>query len=1275
MISTWQAHIFWVKVNMKTLHLVCLTLLLLVSSAVGEGGKVWWDGEDVARQLDVSQSRSQAPSRTPSARPSARPSAAPSVSSQPSRSMQPTYPVTECSQDYATFPFCYNGQGGGSFGYAACLVMNSTTNCGRYDFQILGSNYSTARPINFTKCANVWTWFTRCIAASFPTCRRTNIGIFRGYTFNTFNVKSKTSNKIVEWEVTIEGNIKCWSNCNEGANRWICRDKDEADGMIAFARWVAGVRPRPQSNYSLFTEPETTCRTEAPSQSVAPTASPAPTIASAPSCSDLGYPAYVRNTASSVMGNNSLAGRSYYVSKDCTYVIVAAGPFPEERFDNSRAFLERSASLVGATMLPSNGKFTGRTVNASFWVLNDRVEPFSVTLMAHAALTANWTFVFPTNVGTTSSRKKAAQDFRSFWFDRISRNPLMMPTNLDNDLRCGSGPLCFDEFPRIRCSVDFESEFCGKFDFLTTSAKGAVDRTNNVYDWFHECIQTAYIDKGGPCKINNWIKPTPFRFTHMNTWWRTGSDTTNWTMTFEGRSGGDGKIEYLCPRGNEGKAIIDEMLRFFSLVSDAGYFGMKPAECTKAPTPSPTICAEEDSLLNNPPIYIALVIDVSYSTYRDSFGGIWVGDQNWDGKANTISDAAIAASKALLRTILEMENLNNMNTNIGLILFDTVATYVGNFAPLNANNSAINPVLLSTLETIKIATSEQQVLDSNKGWTNIDDGLDKAILYFKDTSRPLFNDPFNLMVLLSDGKPTVIGDGDNEPFCTVNRADCSKASAATITKCITTNSNACSLDPLRHCVLGSGYDTCEDQIATKMYASELAELDSFGVTRVAIGIGPNSDVARGSALELIDNDPVRISYGLQPRRVMDANGLIAALRDLCPQSTPSPTRSPSAMPSRSPSKTPSAAPSKMPSSKPSGRPSSTPSLDPTAGPTVDICDYQVIDFTTKSGEVLPKAGESLTSLEYEEYGMMIEAIPTLPADVTGLAKIGRAYYYDSGDSSAGMVLVVPAYNDTTKISALGGSITISLAMVHDKVMTFDLWNASAGATVETRDIDGEVLATQIIPYAATADSTVKEVVVDVVGVQTIDISFVGKGGISTIRACGDPLQTKSPSGWKTPEPTNEPTLGPTAGPSSGPTEEENPCPEDIQLIRMSPEDLGGLEYPPLKIKSMDLSNAVLTTSKLISKTVSKVYVEFLHGFYRHCLAYDYLEWSSKDEDITVQCMKTVPLSIVTVYLVHETIANTGVVIPKCCHADAPPGASVVKYTFQISCVSLCPEDE
>lgn len=93
-----------------------------------------------------------------------------------------------------------------------------------------------------------------------------------------------------------------------------------------------------------------------------------------------------------------------------------------------------------------------------------------------------------------------ASSFFTFWFSRTRDLPSIWQTVPDDDLRCGSEPLCFDEVPKIRCSVDMESQLCGEFDFITTPAKnvaGAISRTSNVHTWFHNCIQTAYVSNVG----------------------------------------------------------------------------------------------------------------------------------------------------------------------------------------------------------------------------------------------------------------------------------------------------------------------------------------------------------------------------------------------------------------------------------------------------------------------------------------------------------------------------------------------------------------------------------------------------------------------------------------------------------------------------------------------------------------------------------------------------------------------------------------------------------
>lgn len=160
---------------------------------------------------------------------------------------------------------------------------------------------------------------------------------------------------------------------------------------------------------------------------------------------------------------------------------------------------------------------------------------------------------------------------------------------------------------------------------------------------------------------------------------------------------------------------------------------------------------------------------ISYSTYLTKFDGTAVGDLNKDGEKNTILDAEIAAVLALLDEIARSEILDNNNADIGIILFDTEAYYKtpayapkGIYAPLQLNPDGSrepNPELVADLKSLQTLLTDEEVLVNNKGFTNFDDALDKAIDFFKDPALTL-EGRTNLMVFLSDGKPNVRGDGD-----------------------------------------------------------------------------------------------------------------------------------------------------------------------------------------------------------------------------------------------------------------------------------------------------------------------------------------------------------------------------------------------------------------------------------------------------------------------------------------------------------------------------------
>ena len=108
---------------------------------------------------------------------------------------------------------------------------------------------------------------------------------------------------------------------------------------------------------------------------------------------------------------------------------------------------------------------------------------------------------------------------------------------------------------------------------------------------------------------------------------------------------------------------------------------------------------------------------MSYSTYETQFLGTSVGDVNNDGAADTILDAEIKASLELLEVILNDENLDNDNTNIGLVVFDTSATYKGSFAPLDDSNTSLNSELVDTLTALQTLLRPAHVAGNNTGFS------------------------------------------------------------------------------------------------------------------------------------------------------------------------------------------------------------------------------------------------------------------------------------------------------------------------------------------------------------------------------------------------------------------------------------------------------------------------------------------------------------------------------------------------------------------------------
>jgi hypothetical protein len=171
-----------------------------------------------------------------------------------------------------------------------------------------------------------------------------------------------------------------------------------------------------------------------------------------------------------------------------------------------------------------------------------------------------------------------------------------------------------------------------------------------------------------------------------------------------------------------------------------------------------------------------------------------------------------------LEYIVISEDLNNENVSIGLVSFSSTAKYLGLFLPVDPNDdSKVNPAVKMALFNLY-----------SRGWTNFDGALDEALKFFREAPA----DRSQLMFFLSDGIPNISGDGDNEEI----------------------------IVPMSN-----------NHPSALSYNSELTVLDHFGVSRIAIGVGPKSDVRPGFGLDLIDNTPDPItSEGAQLVTTTDA---------------------------------------------------------------------------------------------------------------------------------------------------------------------------------------------------------------------------------------------------------------------------------------------------------------------------------------------------------------------------------------------------------------------
>lgn len=164
----------------------------------------------------------------------------------------------------------------------------------------------------------------------------------------------------------------------------------------------------------------------------------------------------------------------------------------EKFFDEPMPWVKDAGERVGGTLIVDQGIFTGRPMNASDIILDLESDPRTVTFKKSDALAGGdlvWKFdSFP----NWWQNKNAATNFYNLFYKATTLFPLIWQTNLEEGLYCGSGTFCYDENPKVRCSVVQGNDNCGSFDFLIDDGVGQTWSTGDSFEWFLKCVETAY---------------------------------------------------------------------------------------------------------------------------------------------------------------------------------------------------------------------------------------------------------------------------------------------------------------------------------------------------------------------------------------------------------------------------------------------------------------------------------------------------------------------------------------------------------------------------------------------------------------------------------------------------------------------------------------------------------------------------------------------------------------------------------------------------------------
>jgi hypothetical protein len=135
-----------------------------------------------------------------------------------------------------------------------------------------------------------------------------------------------------------------------------------------------------------------------------------------------------------------------------------------------------------------------------------------------------------------------------------------------------------------------------------------------------------------------------------------------------------------------------------------------------------------------------------------------------------------------------------------------------------------------------------------------------------------------------------------------------------------------------------------------------------------------------------------------------------------------------------------------------------------------------------------------------------------------------------------------------------------------------------------------------------------------------------------------------------------------------------PCPEDIILISQN----GETEYPaiPIRILEQNVGTVIFEVVNTFDEQVDRIYTQYHKPPVgdMSCLETTFVD-TDEVVEYTAYCLESDPITVVQVWVSDGSLDskfNTAVV-PDCCQPTPDDTNGKVQYTFQIRCVSECPE--